>query len=169
MLEIGDAAPDFTLNDPQGHAVSLSELLGDGPVVLYFYPMDFTPTCTKQACMVRDVHADLREAGVQVVGVNTSAEKTHGKFASSFKLPFTLLSDPGRKVARQYGAVAMLGLMTQRVSYFIETDGNIADREKANFSVKPHRRFIERVLGRIRHNHEKHESTKNTKDDRKVT
>jgi len=146
MLNIGDPAPDFTLHDQDGQAVALNDRLKQGPVVLYFYPMDFTPTCTAQACMVRDVHDDLRDAGVQVLGVNTVGQSTHGKFAKRFDLPFTLLSDPGRKVARQYDATALFGMMTQRVSYLIDQQGKIADREKANFSVGPHKRFIERVL-----------------------
>lgn len=150
MLDIGDTAPDFTLNDAQGKAVSLSDLLGNGPVLLYFYPMDFTPTCTKQACMVRDVFGELKDAGVQVVGINTVGKGMHGKFSRTFNLPFTLLSDPGRKVAKQYDASAMFGLMTERVSYFIDREGKIADREKANFSVKPHKQLIERVLERTK-------------------
>jgi peroxiredoxin Q/BCP len=153
MLNIGEKAPDFTLNDSQGNAVAIGELLKDGPVLLYFYPMDFTPTCTKQACMVRDVFSELKDAGVQVIGINTSGKAMHGKFSKTFKLPFTLLSDPGRKVAKQYDASAMFGLMTERISYFIDRAGKIADREKANFSVKPHKRLIERVLERVKSPH----------------
>lgn len=148
MLRIGDNAPAFTLDDQDGRPVALTDLLAQGPVVLYFYPMDFTPVCTKQACMVRDAFDDLRAAGVEVVAINTAGPRSHSRFAETFKLPFRVLSDPGREVAAAYDASGVFGLMTRRVSYLIDADGRIADREHADWRVGPHRSFIDRVLKR---------------------
>ncbi len=146
MLGIGDKAPAFELNDQHGRAVSLDDLLAAGPVVLYFYPADFTPLCTKQACLFRDRSSDLAAAGVRVVGISRDAADKHRRFGQKHALNFTLLADPGRKVARAYGATAAWGLLPRRVSYCIAPDGRVAEVDESNFSLAGHARFIERVL-----------------------
>ncbi len=103
MLEPGDKAPAFTLADAGGRKVSLQDFAGRH-VVLYFYPQDDTPGCTKEACGFRDAWDDLRALGAVVLGVSADDAASHARFASKYKLPFTLLSDPDRKVMRAYGA-----------------------------------------------------------------
>lgn len=103
MLEPGTKAPAFTLTDANGKKVSLEDFAGRD-VVLYFYPRDDTPGCTKEACGFRDAWDDLRERGAVVLGVSADDAASHERFASKYRLPFTLLSDPERKVMRAYGA-----------------------------------------------------------------
>jgi len=99
----GRKAPDFTLEDASGKRVSLKDFKGKD-VVVYFYPRDDTPGCTKEACGFRDLWTDLRRAGVIVLGVSADDADSHKKFAAKHKLPFTLLSDPSRKVMAAWGA-----------------------------------------------------------------
>jgi peroxiredoxin Q/BCP len=103
MLQAGEPAPQFTLTDSQGKRVSLGDFAGRH-VILYFYPADDTPGCTKEACGFRDAWDDLRELGVEVLGVSGDDAESHRRFAAKYRLPFTLLSDPGHEVMRAYGA-----------------------------------------------------------------
>ena len=103
VIAEGRKAPDFTLEDASGKRVSLKDFKGKD-VVVYFYPRDDTPGCTKEACGFRDLWADLRRAGVVVLGVSADDADSHKKFAAKHKLPFTLLSDPSRKVMAAWGA-----------------------------------------------------------------
>ena len=93
MLKAGERAPEFTLPDDTGKDRSLTELLSSGAIVLYFYPADFTPGCTRQACTLRDLHADIQRAGLRVVGVSPQGAESHAKFREKHALPFVLLSD----------------------------------------------------------------------------
>jgi peroxiredoxin Q/BCP len=102
-MEQGGVAPDFTLRDAGGQEVSLSDFRGRD-VILYFYPKDDTPGCTKEACGFRDAWSDLQERGTVVLGVSGDDAASHERFATKYRLPFTLLSDPDHKVMRQYGA-----------------------------------------------------------------
>ena len=103
MLEPGDKAPSFTLHDAEGREVSLDDLAGKH-VVLYFYPKDDTPGCTKEACGFRDAWDELRALGAVVLGVSGDDADSHRRFVSKYRLPFTLLSDPDHRVMRAYGA-----------------------------------------------------------------
>ena len=103
MLEPGDTPPPFNLTDADGRQVSLRDFKGRH-VILYFYPEDDTPGCTKEACGFRDAWDDLEALGVAVLGVSADDAASHRRFASKYRLPFTLLSDPDRKVMRAYGA-----------------------------------------------------------------
>ena len=103
MLEPGTTAPAFTLTDAAGRSVSLADLAGRD-VVLYFYPKDDTPGCTKEACGFRDAWDDLQAMGVAVLGVSADDADSHERFAAKYRLPFTLLSDPDHHVMRAYGA-----------------------------------------------------------------
>ncbi len=103
MLNPGDKAPDFTLPDQNGKMVSLSSFLGK-TVVLYFYPRDNTPGCTKEACSFRDNYPFYREKDMVVIGVSPNTSESHQKFAEKFELPFLLLADPEKKVVQAYGA-----------------------------------------------------------------
>jgi peroxiredoxin Q/BCP len=102
MIEAGRPAPDFTLADQNGAKVTLSKLKGS-PVVLYFYPKDDTPGCTKEACGFRDSFALYTRAGARIFGVSPDSTSSHAKFAKKFELPFPLLADPDHKVCEAYG------------------------------------------------------------------
>lgn len=102
MLKEGDNAPDFSSRDAEGNAVRLSDLRGQN-VVLYFYPKDDTPGCTKEACSFRDSNDVYEREGIKVLGVSLDDEKSHQKFAEKYKLPFTLLADTDHSVSDAYG------------------------------------------------------------------
>lgn len=102
MLEKGTKAPDFTANDQQGNSVSLSMFAGR-KVVLYFYPKDDTPGCTKEACSLRDQYDEMIDKGFVVIGVSPDDERSHTKFAEKYSLPFPLLADPDLKIIKSYG------------------------------------------------------------------
>jgi peroxiredoxin Q/BCP len=129
-LKEGDKAPDFRSADQNGDAVSLSDFKGK-TVVLYFYPRDATPGCTKEACAFRDEFAAFKKKGVVVLGVSTDSVKSHAKFAVKYKLPFTLLADEDKKIVQAYGVYgqkSFLGrkyLGTHRVTFLIGPDGLI--------------------------------------------
>jgi thioredoxin-dependent peroxiredoxin len=103
MLQPGDQPPPFTLTDGQGRKVSLGDFAGRH-VVLYFYPADDTPGCTKEACGFRDAWDELQALGIVVLGVSADDAESHRRFAAKYRLPFPLLSDPGYEVMRAYGA-----------------------------------------------------------------
>ena len=123
ILQTGVSAPDFSLLDQDGKATSLSQFRGSY-VLLYFYPKDDTPGCTKEACMIRDIYNDFEKQGIVVLGVSKDSPSSHVKFREKYELPFTLLSDPDKKVIKQYGASA--GIFTRRISYLIDPKGMIA-------------------------------------------
>lgn len=102
MLKEGDVAPDFTTRDAEGQTVKLADLRGQ-KVVLYFYPKDDTPGCTKEACSFRDADDELAKNGIKVLGVSLDSEESHRQFASKYNLPFTLLSDADHTVSDLYG------------------------------------------------------------------
>ena len=102
MLQAGDTAPDFTVRDGEGNQVKLSDFRGQN-VVLYFYPKDDTPGCTKEACSFRDAHDVYQQEGIKVLGVSLDDEASHQAFAAKYKLPFTLLADTDHSVADAYG------------------------------------------------------------------
>jgi thioredoxin-dependent peroxiredoxin len=130
MLEPGDPAPPFTLPDTSGKQVSLKDFAGKD-VVLYFYPKDDTPGCTKEACGFRDAWTDLQDLGVAVLGVSGDDAASHAKFAAKYRLPFTLLSDPDHRVMTAYGAYGpktMYGRKTVgviRSTVWIGPDGRV--------------------------------------------
>jgi peroxiredoxin Q/BCP len=114
MLEPGDTPPPFTLRDSEGRDVSLAGFAGRH-VVLYFYPKDDTPGCTKEACGFRDAWDDLRELGAVVLGVSADDGESHRRFAAKYRLLFTLLSDPGHRVMQAYGAYGEKTLYGKKV------------------------------------------------------
>ncbi len=130
MLNIGDVAPDFELIDQDGKTHKLSDYLGK-KVVLYFYPKDNTPGCTKEACGFRDYFAEYRKNDIVVLGVSKDSEKSHSKFAEKYSLPFTLLSDTETTVAQAYGVWGLKKMMGReyygmnRVTYVIDEEGKV--------------------------------------------
>ncbi|HEU5398533.1 MAG TPA: peroxiredoxin, partial [Gammaproteobacteria bacterium] len=138
MLKPGDSAPDFTLPDQDGRPVHLAELLAKGPVLLYFYPADFTPVCTKEACAFGALEPELDRAGVTLLGVSPQDSASHVRFRERYRLGFSLLADPDRRVIRAYKCDGLLGFGVQRVTYLIGGDGRIQEATKAAFRVGPH-------------------------------
>lgn len=138
MLKVGDKAPDFTLPDQDGASVSLKDFAGRR-VIVYFYPKDNTPGCTKEACSIRDNFPALSEKEAVVLGISADSVESHKKFKEKFNLPFTLLSDPEKEVIKAYGAWGTKkmygkeyeGIM--RYTYVIGADGTV---EKAFEKVK---------------------------------
>jgi peroxiredoxin Q/BCP len=130
-LEVGEEAPDFSLLDDHGDTVKLSNYMGK-PVVLYFYPKDDTPGCTKEACAFRDAHSELSKQGVIVLGVSGDSVQSHAQFRDKFNLNFPLLADEGNRVATRYGAYreknmyGKIAMGIQRSTYIIDTHGKIA-------------------------------------------
>jgi peroxiredoxin Q/BCP len=129
-LKVGDKAPSFTAATSGGGKISLADYLGQN-VVLYFYPRDDTPGCTKEACAFRDHFAEFKKRGAVVLGVSTDPVKAHDKFAAKFKLPFLLLADDDKKIVEAYGVWGEKSFMgrkyqgTHRVTFLIGPDGKI--------------------------------------------
>ncbi|HEY9750874.1 MAG TPA: thioredoxin-dependent thiol peroxidase [Allocoleopsis sp.] len=129
-LQIGDLAPDFSLPDTQGSIVRLSDLKGQR-VVLYFYPRDNTPGCTKEACGFRDVYSDYQAQNVVVLGISTDDAKSHAKFTTKYQLPFPLLCDEDAAVAQAYGSYGLKKFMGKefmgvyRHTFVIDPNGRI--------------------------------------------
>ena len=130
-LQVGDVAPEFSLPDQSGNSVSLSSFRGQR-VVIYFYPKDDTPGCTKEACAFRDNFAAFEKKNVVVLGVSIDPVKSHDKFVNKFDLPFTLVSDEDRKIVEAYGVWGEKQFMgrtydgTHRVTFLIDPKGKIA-------------------------------------------
>ena len=122
-VKVGDKAPDFTLPSQMGDNVSLSEYFGKKSVVLYFYPKDESPGCTKEACTFRDNYEELTNLGAEVLGVSGQSVESHKSFASHYGLPFLLLSDAGNKVRELYGVQATMGIIPGRVTFIIDKAG----------------------------------------------
>ena len=122
-VEIGSVAPDFTLPSQSGEIVNLKGFVGSKPVVLFFYPKDDTPGCTKQACAFRDDYEQFGKLDAEVIGISSDSVESHRSFASKHDLPFTLLSDEGGKVRRLYGVSSTFGLFPGRVTYVIDREG----------------------------------------------
>lgn len=148
MLRIGRVAPEFFLPDHEGNLVSLSELLAKGPLILFFYPGDFTPICTREACMLRDLHAELAEAGLQVVGISPDGPEKHAAFREKYELPYLLLADPERKTIELYDVEGFLGV--RRATFLIGRDGYVRDAVLANLRVSRHETFARKALALVR-------------------
>ena len=139
MLEVGMKAPDFTLLDKRGNSVSLSDFLGK-KVVLYFYPKDSTPGCTRQACAFAQNHSNFEDKNVVVIGVSKDSVASHLKFAEKYELPFVLLSDPELVAIQAYGVwqekklYGKVSMGVVRSTYLIDEQGVI---EKVMPKVKP--------------------------------
>ena len=139
MLEIGMKAPEFTLNDKDGNTVSLSDFLGK-KVILYFYPRDNTPGCTRQACAFAAAYEGFKAKDVVVIGISKDSVASHQKFAQKYDLPFILLSDPELQAIQSYGVwqekklYGKVSYGVVRTTFIIDEEGNI---EKIMPKVKP--------------------------------
>jgi peroxiredoxin Q/BCP len=131
MVEEGQPAPDFELSSDSGEQIRLSDLRGK-PIVLYFYPKDDTPGCTRQACDIRDAWGDFQRAGAVVLGVSPDGEASHAKFKAKFELPFPLLADTDHRVSEAYGVwgersfAGRTFMGVERSTFVIDADGNVS-------------------------------------------
>lgn len=138
LLEVGDQAPDFILPSSSGSPIQLSALYRHKIVVLYFYPKDSTPGCTAEACHFRDQYSYFINAGAEILGVSADSEDSHDKFIARYGLPFTLVSDIGGQVRKQYGVSLWLGLVCDRVTFVIDRFGIIRHRFRSQLQVNEH-------------------------------
>lgn len=146
MLKVGDTAPDFVLQYDDGEEVSLDDLLADGPLILYFYPADFTAICTAEACEIRDRHEDIRSVNANVVGVSPQSQSSHDRFRDRHELPFPLLADPQKHVIRAYGVNGPMGMGVRRTTFLINQNKQIEKRVVADFGVKQHSDLVDQVV-----------------------
>lgn len=139
QLQVGDTIPLFELQNQLGEWVKSSDLIGEKVLVIYFYPKDDTPGCTKEACRFRDDYEDFMELGAEVIGVSSDSVTDHAQFAEKYQLPFTLLSDPGGSLRRAFGVPTnLLGLLPGRVTYIIDLDGRIAGMYNSQLNAVQH-------------------------------
>jgi peroxiredoxin Q/BCP len=125
-IEKGDSIPSFQLNDQNGNVFNSDDIIGEKPVVIYFYPKDFTPGCTKEACSFRDSYEDFKEIGAEVIGISSDSEKSHAKFSSKYNLPFILLSDANGRVRKKFEIKKnLLGLVPGRETFVIDAQGKL--------------------------------------------
>ena len=161
MLKVGDTAPDFGLFNQHNELITLSKeaanKAGNGDVIVYFYPADFTPVCTAEACAFRDNYAGVEELGIQILGISPQSVDSHQRFAETHNLPFPILSDPDKQVIRSYGVNGPLGFGVRRVTYLIgrqddaEENSNpepliIKQRVVADFTTHSHLQLLKDSL-----------------------
>jgi thioredoxin-dependent peroxiredoxin len=148
MLAIGDPAPDFTLPDQDERPFTLSDQLAAGPQLLYFYPADFTPGCTREASAFQDLGQDLHTAGLRVVGISPQSPDSHRRFRAALSLEFPLLADPDKRVIRAYDADGPLGIGVRRITYSIGTDATILDAVLADLRIGRHAALVREAIER---------------------
>ena len=125
-LKTGDKIPNFVAKDANGNNFDIQDLIGQKPIVIYFYPKDNTPGCTTQACSFRDQYEDFKDLGAEVIGISSDSIASHQKFTQQFKLPFILLSDSDKKIRTLFGVPANLfGLLPGRVTYVVDKTGTV--------------------------------------------
>ena len=125
-IQVGSEVPVFSLPDQNGNAYSLKDVLGKKKLVIYFYPKDDTPGCTKEACYFQDMFEVFKEADAEVIGISGQSVESHKKFADKNRLTFTLLSDEGNKIRKQFGVPTnFLGLLPGRVTYVVDKTGKV--------------------------------------------
>jgi peroxiredoxin Q/BCP len=146
MLAKGTQAPEFELSDQDGRRHTLKSLLAGGPLILYFYPADFTPGCTKEACSFRDLHDDLLRAKLRIVGVSPQDVDSHRRFADQHHLNFPLLADPDKTVVKAYDLDGPLGFGVRRGTYLLGRDGRIADAVLADLRIGAHEDFVRNAI-----------------------
>ncbi|MCH9692985.1 MAG: peroxiredoxin [Gammaproteobacteria bacterium] len=146
MLDVGARAPDFLLNDHDGNEISLSDLVQNGPLILYFYPADFTPGCTKEACSIRDNHDDIKSVGLQVAGVSPQDADSHRRFREEHDLPFILLSDEEKVAVKMYDVDGPFGVGVRRATFLISQDRIIKDAMMADVRISRHEEFIKKAI-----------------------
>jgi peroxiredoxin Q/BCP len=146
MIKEGDRAPEFTLPDDTGIDRSLTDFLSSGATILYFYPADFTPRCTRQACAMRDLQATVQGAPLRIVGISPQSPRSHAKFRAKYALPFPLLSDQQKTVIAMYGLNGPLGLGVRRATYLIDGSRRVREAVFADFMIGRHEDFVRKAM-----------------------
>lgn len=149
-LKVGDTVPHFTAKDTHGTTFDSSNVVGKKPVVIYFYPKDDTRVCTEQACSFRDSYEDFTNLGAEVIGVSGDTATSHEKFATKYKLPFTLLSDSDKKLRNLFGVpTALFGLIPGRVTYVIDEKGMVRfifDHLSGKIHIEKALQFLKKIV-----------------------
>lgn len=139
MLPIQSKAPLFEFINQHGKKLHLSDFIGQKIIVLYFYPKDFTPGCTAQACGFRDEYEEFVEHGAEVIGISGDSNDSHAQFSTRFSLPFHLATDVDGSIRRMYDVpTGFFGVLFSRITYIIDLNGNIAWAYKSNLAPKSH-------------------------------
>jgi thioredoxin-dependent peroxiredoxin len=146
-VNVGSLAPDFALPSQSGEVVSLKHFLGSRPVVLFFYPKDDSPGCTREACAIRDDHEEFTKLDAEVIGISSDPVASHERFATTHDLPFTLLSDEEGRVRRLYKVPRAFGLFPGRVTYVIDEEGVVRHVFSSQLGVTRH---VEEALSALR-------------------
>ena len=151
-MNLSDTLKPFTATDQNGDTFDISQYLGKKPLVIYFYPKNFTPGCTAEACSFRDNYQDFQELGAEVIGVSGDSESSHKRFAKKHNLPFTLLSDKDGKLRKQFGVKkSILGLLPGRETFIFDDEAKLILRFNS-LDAKPH---IRKALKALKDLHEK--------------
>ncbi|HIB38333.1 peroxiredoxin [Mesonia sp.] len=125
-LNIGDKIPSFTLTDGQGNLFKSSQVIGQKVLVIYFYPKNFTPGCTKEACSFRDNYEEFQKLGAEVIGISSDSVESHQKFSNKYELPYIFLSDPTEDIRKKFGVKGhLLGLIPGRETFVVDKKGII--------------------------------------------
>ena len=151
MLKEGTTAPEFEGELDDGSMFKLADYRGQKNVVLYFYPKDFTPGCTREACNFRDEMEDIEEHDAIVVGVSKDSAESHRRFREQHKLPFPLVADPDKRIIKLYEAEGLLGLMTARVTYIIDKEGTIQKAFRHDLDIGKHLKDTHAALESVDH------------------
>jgi peroxiredoxin Q/BCP len=146
MLKVSELAPEFSAQDQHGKTLTLGSLLERGRLIMYFYPKDFTPVCTAQACTFRDAAEGLAALGANVVGISGDSADSHQRFGDKHSVPFSLLVDPERRIIKAYGASMPILNRTLRVSYVIDTNRRILGAFHHELSAAKHLSEVKSAL-----------------------
>lgn len=146
MLNNGDTAPEIEGTDHAGNRIVLSALLEKGPVLIYFYPADFSPICTAQACAFRDQADALDGISVQILGISPQSPGSHERFSTTYNLGFPLIADPQKRIIKNYGVDGPLGFGVRRATFLIDQNGRIRKRVLSDLFLGSHTDFIRSVL-----------------------
>ena len=138
-MGVGDKLPSFVLKDQFGVDFDISEHIGKSAMVIYFYPKDDTPGCTKEACSFRDSYEEFTDRNILVVGISSDSVESHREFAKKYQLPFTLLSDTDNRVREMFGVKPdLMGLLPGRVTYVVDEQGRIMFMHDSQFKAQSH-------------------------------
>lgn len=153
-MSAGDPMPAFSLRDQDGNPVRSDDLVGDGPVVIFFYPKDETAGCTAEACAFRDHYETFRDAGARVYGVSRDDDASHRQFRERHGLPFPLLTDQGGEVAKQFGVPRTLGLLPGRSTYIFDERGVLRHHFNSQFQAVKHVQEAKKVVEELAAGHD---------------
>ncbi|MDW3190882.1 MAG: peroxiredoxin [Cytophagales bacterium] len=150
MLKVGDQLPNISLNDQDGNLVNLQEFKGKNPLVVYFYPKDDTPGCTKEACEFRNENDQFKQYDAKIFGISGDSEKSHQRFIAKHSLNFSLLSDKGRKAEKAFGVPrSLFGLLPGRVTFVADKEGVIQHILNSQTDARRHTHESLKMLKRL--------------------